>query len=62
MYDLQMESVPLTAENLKRYDCTVIATDHSCYDYEFIINNAPLVVDTRNAIGGVGKKDNVIKA
>lgn len=62
MYDLQMESVPLTAENLKRYDCTVIATDHSCYDYEFIINNAPLVVDTRNAIGGVGKKDSVVKA
>ena len=62
MYDLKMESVPLTKETLKGYDCIVIATDHSCYDYEFIVNNAQLVVDTRNATKGTKNKGNIIKA
>jgi UDP-N-acetyl-D-glucosamine dehydrogenase len=55
MYDLKKSSVPLTAENLKRYDCVVIATDHSCYDYQFILDHASLVVDTRNATNGSHK-------
>jgi len=62
MYDLKMESVPLTKKTLKEYDCVVIATDHSCYDYEFIVNNAQLVVDTRNATKGIKSKGNIIKA
>ena len=32
-------SVPLTKDTLKKYDCVVIATDHSCYDYELIVKN-----------------------
>lgn len=55
MYDLKKSSVPLTAENLKHYDCVIIATDHSCYDYQFILNHASLVVDTRNATNGSHK-------
>ena len=31
------------------YDCVVIATDHSSYDYAAIVDAAKLVVDTRNA-------------
>jgi UDP-N-acetyl-D-glucosamine dehydrogenase len=65
MYDLKKSSVPLTKETLKKYDCTVIATDHSCYDYEFVLNNSSLVVDTRNAVNGAngkGKKCTVVKA
>jgi UDP-N-acetyl-D-glucosamine dehydrogenase len=31
----------------------VIATDHSSYDYQAIVDAAPLVVDTRNATRGV---------
>ena len=42
-------SVELTAATLAAYDCVLIATDHSSYDYEAIVNNARLVVDTRNA-------------
>ena len=45
----QMHSVELTAHNLAAYDCVVIATDHSSYDYAAIVESAPLVVDTRNA-------------
>lgn len=46
-YDLNMKSVPL--DSIKDYDCVLIATDHSDYDYEKIAREAQLVVDTRNA-------------
>jgi UDP-N-acetyl-D-glucosamine dehydrogenase len=44
-----MRSIPLTAANLKKYDCVLISTDHSSVDYDLVIKHAPLVVDTRNA-------------
>jgi UDP-N-acetyl-D-glucosamine dehydrogenase len=62
MYDLRKHSVPLSKETLRKYDCVVIATDHSCYDYELIVRNAPLVVDTRNAVNGFHKLGTVVKA
>jgi len=46
-YDLQMKGSDL--ENLGQYDCVVIVTDHSDYDYRKIVREARLVVDTRNA-------------
>ena len=61
-YDFRMRSVPLTEENLGRYDCVIIATDHSDYDYDFIVRNSSLVVDTRNATRGVKDRGNVVKA
>jgi len=45
----EMNSMPIIAEYLAEQDCVLIATDHSAYDYEFIVEHAPLVVDTRNA-------------
>ena len=44
-----MRSVELTPDRLASYDCVVIATDHSSYDYAGIVEAAQLVVDTRNA-------------
>ena len=52
-YDFPLVSVPLTNELLATYDCVLIATDHSCYDYAGIVREARLVVDTRNATAGV---------
>jgi UDP-N-acetyl-D-glucosamine dehydrogenase len=49
----RMESVELTAEFLKEQDCVLIATDHAAYDYEFIVQHAPMVLDTRNATAAV---------
>lgn len=46
-YDLQMECVPL--HELGQYDCVLIATDHSDYDYRRIVEESQLVVDSRNA-------------
>ena len=52
-HDLKMASVPLTAGRLKRYDAVLISTDHSAYDYQFIVDHAALVIDTRNATAGI---------
>jgi UDP-N-acetyl-D-glucosamine dehydrogenase len=46
---LQMDSQPLSPEFLAEQDCVVIVTDHSVYDWDLIVENVPLVVDTRNA-------------
>ncbi len=48
-HNLRMTSKKLTATMLRSYDCILIATDHSAYDYGWIVKNAKLVVDTRNA-------------
>ena len=46
-----MTSTPL--ENLAQFDAVVIVTDHSAYDYQEIVAQSQLVVDTRNATKGI---------
>jgi UDP-N-acetyl-D-glucosamine dehydrogenase len=50
-YDLNMTCTPL--EKIGDYDCVVIVTDHSDYDYKYIVDNAKLLVDSRNATRGI---------
>jgi UDP-N-acetyl-D-glucosamine dehydrogenase len=52
-YDLQMKSKKLSAAMLKKYDAVLIATNHSDYDYKWIVKNSKLVIDTRNAAADV---------
>ena len=62
-HDLKMASKKLTAKMLAGYDVVLISTDHSDYDYNWIVKHAKLVVDSRNAtraVRGVARK--VIKA
>jgi UDP-N-acetyl-D-glucosamine dehydrogenase len=54
-HNLHMTSKKLSAAMLGSYDCVLIATDHSAYDYDWIVEHAQLVVDTRNATGNVKK-------
>ena len=49
--DLSSE-VP-TEEYLSSLDCTLIATDHSAFDWEAIVRQSKLVIDTRNATKNV---------
>ena len=49
----EMASTPLDAKFLASQDCVLIATDHSAYDYDFIVEHSKLVVDTRNATKNV---------
>ncbi len=48
-----MESTPLTPELLASQDVVLIATDHTAYDYDFIVQHSRLVLDTRNATKNV---------
>ena len=57
-YDLEMKSTPLN--QIEEFDCVLIVTDHSSYDYRDIVRRAKLVVDTRNATQGINR-DNVIR-
>lgn len=50
-YDLQMKRSEV--KDLQQYDCVLIVTDHSDYDYARIVREAVLVVDTRNATRGI---------
>jgi UDP-N-acetyl-D-glucosamine dehydrogenase len=59
----EMTSTPLTPEYLAAQDCVLIATDHSAYDYAFVVEHARLVVDTRNATKYVrGGREHVLRA
>jgi UDP-N-acetyl-D-glucosamine dehydrogenase len=50
-YNLEMRNTPL--DNLQQYDCVIIVTDHSSYDFAAIVEEANLVIDTRNATKGI---------
>jgi hypothetical protein len=50
----------LTPESLAAYALVLIATDHSCLDYDFILRHAPLVVD--NAILGGNDSFKLVRA
>jgi UDP-N-acetyl-D-glucosamine dehydrogenase len=60
--DMAMDGVTLTVEELRRSDCVVIVTPHQGYDWRWVVDNSSLVVDTRNATGGLaGPVDRVVK-
>jgi UDP-N-acetyl-D-glucosamine dehydrogenase len=45
-----VKAVDLTRGAIGQYDCVVIVTDHTAFDYEALVAEADVVVDTRNAI------------
>ena len=50
-YNLNMTCTPL--DHLEQYDCVLIMTDHSDYNYRGIVSQSQLVVDSRNATKGI---------
>jgi len=62
-HDLRLRSVDLNEQSLARYDCVLVATAHSCYDWQMIADHARLIVDTRNALRGVsGPRNHIVLA
>jgi UDP-N-acetyl-D-glucosamine dehydrogenase len=55
-----MKSVPLDPKAIAGYDCVLIATDHSSYDYQMIAEAAQMVIDTRNATRRITRHRNKI--
>ncbi|MCA9266176.1 MAG: nucleotide sugar dehydrogenase [Planctomycetales bacterium] len=59
----ELESQELTKQYLAEQDCVLIATDHSAYDYDFIVESSKLVVDTRNATKNVSRhREKIVRA
>jgi UDP-N-acetyl-D-glucosamine dehydrogenase len=51
----ELSSVPDLMQAVSEADCVVIITNHSSYDYAAVLDHARLIVDTRNALAGVGQ-------
>jgi len=52
-------SIDLTEDNLKSADIVIITTMHTVYDYELVADNASMIFDTKNAMKGLKKRDNI---
>ena len=59
--DFTFHSTDLTDELLEKIDCVVIVTDHSCYDFPWVVEKSNLVVDTRNATKGIEEQKKIVK-
>ncbi|MBI3857817.1 MAG: nucleotide sugar dehydrogenase, partial [Planctomycetes bacterium] len=60
---LKAKAVELTEKELHAADAAVIVTDHTAYDYPWIVKHARLVIDTRNACKDVkAGREKVVKA
>lgn len=53
---INLKSIELRAENLKKFDCVVIAAEHAGVDYELILKESRLIFDTRNVYKGKNDK------
>ncbi len=62
-YHFKLKSSPLTKPLLRRIDAAVVITDHSQVDYEWVVANAPVTIDTRNATRNLKRwKKKIVKA
>ncbi len=63
-YDFShMSSMELTEDLLKSQDLVLITTDHTSIDYQWVVDHAPAVVDTRNATRGVTRgREKIVRA
>jgi len=49
----QLDAQPLTEAYLREQDCVLVVTDHSAYDWPWVVAHSKLLVDTRNATRAV---------
>ncbi len=62
-HDLTMTSVKLSPKTLESYDCVLIATNHTAYDWPVIAGHAKLIVDSRGALRHIeGDHDHIVTA
>lgn len=59
-HSFNLQSEPLTAENVAKFDCVLLATDHDKFDYGLLKQHAKLIIDTRGKFSG--QNDKVVKA
>jgi UDP-N-acetyl-D-glucosamine dehydrogenase len=59
-YNFSARSVELTPDSLSSYDAITVLTNHACYDYKLIREKAKIIIDTRNAFGLKGQRDDKV--
>ena len=59
--EINLSCAKFSKETFKSADCVVIVTDHTKVDYDFIVKNSKLIVDTRNILKSVEDRSNIIK-
>jgi UDP-N-acetyl-D-glucosamine dehydrogenase len=60
---LHIDGIQLSADDISSVaaaDCAVIVTDHSSFNYPKIVEQAKLIVDTRNALKGIAS-DKIVR-
>ncbi len=58
---IDMKCVKFDKKTLKSFDCTVVVTDHTNVDYQFIAKNSKLIIDTRNALKDVKNRSSIVR-
>ena len=58
--NLVLKSTRLSANSLKDFDCVVIITNHSAYNYKWVARNSRLILDTRNALKSIKCQEKII--
>ncbi|MFH1127796.1 MAG: nucleotide sugar dehydrogenase [Candidatus Omnitrophota bacterium] len=53
---INLKSINLTPGEIEKFDCVIIATDHSCIDYDLLLKKSRLIFDARNVYRGVENK------
>ncbi|MBJ12679.1 MAG: UDP-N-acetyl-D-glucosamine dehydrogenase [Candidatus Marinimicrobia bacterium] len=55
-YDYNDQSIDINKKNLSKYNLVVLLTDHDAFDYNFILNNSSIIIDTRGRYHSMGIK------
>ena len=58
--EVDLRSQDASARTLSDADCVVIVTDHDAFPYKALVDQAALVVDTRNALKGI-ESQNIVR-
>ena len=54
-YKFNLSSVELTASNINSFDLVLISTDHDAFDYDLILKESKVIVDTRGVMSSSKK-------
>lgn len=61
-HQFELSSEVLTPENIARFDCVILATQHKLFDYEMIARHAHLIIDTRGGFRAYQEQSNIVSA
>ncbi|MCX5686469.1 MAG: nucleotide sugar dehydrogenase [Candidatus Omnitrophica bacterium] len=61
IHSINLKGLEFNKNAFRDSDCVVIVTDHSNVDYDFIVKNSKLVIDTRNVLKNVKARKNIIR-